>query len=157
MKNSSFYFLVLVLLGSIGCTKKEVVVTPIEPNPEEAVRSFVQLSGKAKELGDRSKLIEMCSGDMKKAFQEMNEEQFRLFYLNGNVNVLDLKILSTSKNEESAKVQYQVLVENKQGTDITKETNEREAELVKSGNSWLIEAIRPKGIDKLIFTKGMVF
>jgi hypothetical protein len=56
-----------------------------------------------------------------------------------------------------AKVRYQVVIENLQGTETTLETNEREAELKKGSNGWAIESIRLKGSDKIAFTRGMIF
>jgi hypothetical protein len=94
---------------------------------------------------------------MKAAFEAMNEEQFKLFYLNGNINIKELKITSVTKEGPKTTVHYQVTVENRQGTDVTNEMNEREVELVESPQGWLIESVRPKGVDKLIFTKGMTF
>ncbi|NBX76940.1 MAG: hypothetical protein EBQ92_10335 [Proteobacteria bacterium] len=156
MKNI-FILISLTLIGFMGCTKKEAPVLPVTTSPEEVVRSFVRLSGEAKEVVDKSKLASLCSGEMKAAFDDMNDEQFRLFYLNGNLNVQELKILSTNINKDQATVLYQVVVENRQGTDVTKETNEREVVLNQVAGGWLIDTVRPKGTDKLIFSKGMVF
>lgn len=149
--------IVLSLCLFNGCTKKEAPALSAAASPEDAVRSFVHLSGEAKETNDKNKLTGLCSGEMKFAFENMNEEQFRLFYLNGNLNIQELKILSTNVNKSQAVILYQVVVENRQGTDITKEINEREAQLTEGPTGWLIESIRPRGTDKLIFSRGMVF
>jgi len=151
--------LICFVLLPVGCTKKipEKVQSATAPLPEEVVRKFVFLSGQAQELLDKEKLSEMCSGAMKQALAEMNPEQFRLYYLNDNLSVQDFKILSTSKTGVQAKVVYQITIENRQGTDITKEVNQREVDLMETPQGWLIESIRPSGTDKLIFTKGLVF
>jgi len=146
-----------ILIPFCGCVKKEVSTASPPKSPEEVIRSFVRLSGEAKEVSDKAKLGELCSGEMKSALAEINDEQFRLFYLTGNVNIQELKILSTISNDSQATIIYQVVVENRQGTDVTKETNEREAVLKQGATGWLIESIRPKGTDKIIFSKGMVF
>jgi hypothetical protein len=156
MKNS-LLLISLILFLFAGCTKKEAPAMAVSASPEEVVRSFVRLSGQAKEVVDKNKLSGLCSGEMKAAFEDMNDEQFRLFYLNGNLNVQELKVLSTNINNDQAIVVYQVLVENRQGTDVTKETNEREVVLNQGAGGWLIDSVRPKGTDKLIFSKGMVF
>ena len=158
MKNLIPFLVCLALLSS-SCTKKKVEESaPTQPvSAEEIVRNFVRLSTQAKDLPDKNGLSALCSGDMKSAFETMNEEQFRLFYLNGNLNIKEFKITSVNKEDGKTKVQYQVTVENRQGTDVTHEVNEREADLVESPSGWLIEAIRPKGVDKLIFSKGMTF
>lgn len=159
MKNRSFFLAIsgLIIFAS-GCTKK--VEAPTQKSnllPEEVVKEFVLLSGQAQELSDHEKLSQMCSGIMKKAFDEMSPEQFRLYYLNDSVTVQGIKILANSKTQGQAKVVYQVTLENRQGTDITKEMNEREVDLVETPQGWLIESIRPAGTDKLIFSRGMVF
>ncbi|MFM8315704.1 MAG: hypothetical protein ACKOA8_15595, partial [Deltaproteobacteria bacterium] len=91
------------------------------------------------------------------AFESMNDEQFRMYYLNGNISIQELKVLSVNRDKNKAVVHYQVAVENRQGTDVTKEMNEREVDLIESPSGWLIESIRPKGTDKLVFSKGMIF
>jgi hypothetical protein len=147
----------LFCLNLANCTKKEEAPQLISVSPEEVVRNFITLSSQAKETRDKSRLSDFCQGDMKAAFDGMSDEQFRLFYLNGNVNVKELRITGITKEKNKAVVQYQVLVENRQGTDVTHETNEREVELSEVSNGWVIEAVRPKGTDKLVFSKGMVF
>lgn len=149
--------MVLLVISFSACTNKEEDKNAKISQPEEVVRNFVQLSSNAKELKDKSTLSEMCTGEMKTAIEQMSDEQFRLFYLNGNLKIQELKILSATNEKGSAKVHYQVLVENKQGTDVTKEINEREAELKELPNGWLIETVKTKGTDKLVFTKGMIF
>jgi|688.fasta_scaffold105786_2 hypothetical protein len=151
-------FLILVTtIAFSACTKKDDDKNSKISQPEEVVRSFVQLSSNAKELKDKLVLSQMCTGEMKSALEQMPDEQFRLFYLNGNLKIQELKILSATMDKAIAKVHYQVIVENKQGTDITKESNEREAELKERPDGWFIETIRTKGMDKLVFTKGMIF
>lgn len=158
MKNFLILFVCLTFLASSCTQKKQEEPIPSQPvSAEETVRNFVRLSSQAKDVQDKTALSGFCAGDMKSAFDTMNEEQFRLFYLSGNLSVKELKITSVTKEDSKTMVQYQVTVENKQGTDVTHETNEREAELVESPQGWLIQAVRPKGVDKLIFTKGMTF
>jgi len=158
MKILFFHFLSMSLILFVGCTKKTDQKTELpSPLPEEVVKKFILLSGQAQEISDKDKLTDLCSGEMKKAFQDMSPDQFRLYYLNDNLTVQDFKVLSSSKTQNQAKIFYQVMIENRQGTDVTKEVNEREVDLVETPQGWLIESIRPSGTDRLIFTKGMVF
>jgi len=156
MKTSLLVVLVSCL-GLMGCHKKSEAPLVEKTSPESVIRKFVDLSAQAKELSDRNRLADFCSGNMKAAFEQMTDEQFRLFYLNGNIEVQEFKILSTNRDTNKAKIVYQVTVENRQGTDITKEVNEREVELLEVPTGWLIEAVRPKGLDKLVFSRGMIF
>ncbi|MFM8269646.1 MAG: hypothetical protein ACKN9V_05595, partial [Pseudomonadota bacterium] len=78
----NIFLMFVVVINLIGCTKKEVPITPL--SPEETVRNFVRLSGEAKEAMDKKKLTELRSGEMKRALQKINDEQFTLFYLSGN-------------------------------------------------------------------------
>ena len=148
---------ILGALLSMSCTKK-TETSPVEaPSPEIAVRKFVELSAQAKELSDKDRLGELCTGEMKLALEQMSAEQFGMFYLNGNISIQDFQVLSSSRDKSKAQIVYQVSVENRQGTDITKEMNQREVDLSETPAGWLIEAVRPKGVDKLVFTRGMIF
>lgn len=148
---------ILSIVFSASCTKKSETPIAEVPSPESAVRKFVELSVQAKELSDKDRLGDLCAGEMKLALEQMSMEQFRMFYLNGNISIQDFKVLSTSRENSKAQIVYQVSVENRQGTDVTKEVNQREVELTETPSGWLIEAVRPKGVDKLVFTRGMIF
>jgi hypothetical protein len=121
------------------------------------VKAFVELSGGAKDVSDRKKLIEMCAGEMRRAFDRMSEEEFKMAYLNEGIKIVDLKIVDSQVTEGSALVRYQVTIENALGTDKTRETNEREVELTSSRGQWYLQSIRLKGSDKIVFTRGMIF
>lgn len=125
--------------------------------PEDVVREFVSISSAAKGVGDRKTLGALCSGEMKNAFDKMTDEVFRISYLNTNLKVHDLKMLETVTQGDTARVHYQIFLDNPHGTDPTSETNEREVELVKRDGHWLIDTIRGKGSDQIAFTRGMIF
>lgn len=150
-------FPLFLLALTVSCTKKEAQSPAKTSQPEEIVRRFVFLSSEAKEPKDKMALKEFCTGPMEAAFEQMSDEQFRLFYLSGNIKIEDMKTLSSNVEKDSATVHYQVVVENKQGTDVTKETNEREAILKELPGGWRIEFIRARGADQLKFAKGMIF
>jgi hypothetical protein len=126
-------------------------------SPEDIVREFVMLSASSKGLSDKKTLQELCSGEMNSAFDKMTDEVFRISYLNTNLKVRDLKILDTSTQGETARVHYQVVVDNPHGTDPTLETNEREVDLARQQGRWYIESIRGKGSDQIAFSRGMIF
>ena len=126
-------------------------------SPDEVVRSFIELSTTAKEPSDRKKLQELCLGELRRTFERMNDEAFRLIYLDTKVAVLEFKVVESSMQGETAKIHYQVMVDNKQGTDPTRELNSREVDLTRSQGAWYIESIRMKGSDQVAFTRGMLF
>lgn len=152
-----FILLPLIVFGA--CTKFQMGRTssPVELSPADTVKTFVELSASAKTPEDRKKLLEACGGDFKKAFERMSDEEFKLTYLSGDIKVEKFEVLDTSTQADTSKVHYRVMVENKQGTETTQESNEREAELRKEAKGWVIEAIRVKGSDKVAFTRGMMF
>lgn len=156
MKNFARLVSLTALVFLIQCTKTTSPKAATR-SPEDVVKAFVQQSAAIKDASEKKGLVDSCTGEMKQAFSGMTEEQFRIFYLNGNIKIEDLKILATHQEGETATVRYQVKVENKQGTDITNELNEREAALRFVDGEWLIESVRPRGIDKLAFTRGMIF
>lgn len=145
--------LLVALLG--GCTKKKAV--PSGPPPEVTVKNFLQLSANAKDKADRAKLQSLCVGELRRAFDRMTDEVFQMSYLANNVKIEDLKIVESKVDGETAKVHYQVTIENTQGTDKTREVNQREVELSWAQGAWQIESIRMVGSDDLAFTRGMIF
>lgn len=148
----------LTVFFLVGCTPSaENKKLPSFQLPEDIVKEFVMLSANADELSDKNQLAQMCEGEMKKAFEDMNVEQFKLYYLNDNLSVQEFKVLSSSKERGQARVVYQVTIENKQGTDVTKEANQREVDLIETPQGWLIQSIRASGTDKISFMKGMIF
>lgn len=154
MKTLIFTFLIFFF----GCTKQSSVQTAaVIDNPSEVVRSFVELSAASKTGEDKRKLLSVCGGELKRAFERMSEEEFKLIYLSGQIKVEKIEFIKTEVQNETALVHYRVVVENKQGTETTQETNEREVLLTKTTGGWTIDAIRLKGSDKLAFTRGMMF
>lgn len=152
--------LLVLVFGSIAlflsCTRHQTA-PQAGKSAEEVVKVFVQLSASAKEVEDRKRLQDYCSGELRRTFERMNDEAFRLIYLDGKIAILDLKILESKEDKDTARVAYQITVDNKQGTDPTREVNSREVELERSQGAWYIESIRMKGSDQIAFTRGMLF
>ncbi len=155
MKNLIFAFLIFFL----GCTKHQQSQTASlsELNPSGVVKAFVELSASARTTDDKKRLIESCGGDLRRAFERMSEEEFKLAYLSSQLKIEKIEIKNATTQDDTAWVHYQVTLENKQGTETTHEINEREVQLRKISGGWIIEAIRLKGTDKLAFTRGMMF
>jgi hypothetical protein len=148
-------FAAVFLFAAVACTRHSSRIA--NASPEEVVREFVMLSAGSKALSDKRSLQDLCAGDMNAAFDKMTDEVFRISYLNTNLKVRDLKILDSTTQGETARVHYQVVVDNPHGTDPTLETNEREVDLVRQQGQWMIDAIRGKGSDQIAFTRGMIF
>lgn len=144
-----------LFLFSSACVKKtpNTTATP----PQDTVRRFVELSAGVKEDTDKQKLLELCQGEMRRALERMTPEAFRVAYMSNAVKLKEVKILNTELEAQTAKVSYQVFLDNPQGTDPTQEINQREVELVLVAGSWLIENIKAQGSDQIAFTRGMIF
>jgi len=140
-----------------GCTKSSSVASHAGKSPEEVVKLFIDSSAGSKQAEDRRRLQELCSGEMRRTFERMNEEAFRLIYLDAKVNVVELKFAETKETGDTAKVAYQLTVDNKQGTDPTREVNSREVDLTRVNGAWFIDNIRMRGTDQVAFTRGMLF
>jgi len=150
--------ILISLIAFLGCTRNPKSQTSsVENNPDAVVTTFVELSVASKTAEDKKKLLNSCGGDLKRAFERMTDDEFKLVYLSGQLKVEKMEILKTQIQNDTASVHYRVSIENKQGTEVTQETNEREAQLRKNTSGWVIEAIRMKGTDKLAFTRGMMF
>lgn len=152
-------FLFVTFVAMTSCTKKaaDVGSNAAVLGPEDTIRRFVNLSAGAKNDSDRDQLLELCQGELRRAFERMSKEAFKVSYLTNEIQLKEVKILESSVTGKNAKVVYQVTLENKQGTDTTEEINTREVELVQVGNAWLIENIKAKGSDTIAFTRGMIF
>ena len=162
MKSTQSLLSALVLVGLClgACTKKPAPPVEAGPprTPEQTVEQFVRLSAEATAAEDKGKLQSLCSGELRRAFDRMTDEMFKISYLAGKVKVKSFKILEARKDEpEKAVVRYQIAIENLQGTDKTEEVNEREVELVFADSNWFIEAIKTSGSDRIAFTQGMMF
>lgn len=161
MKNTRTFLplcLASFFIAAVGCTKiRSYFSSAPQQTPDEVVKEFVELSAGARIDSDKDKLLNLCSGEMRRAFERMTAEAFRISYVNSSVKISDFKVLSSEAKEDSAHIAYSVTIDNKQGTDNTLETNEREVELVRSQGTWLIDAIRTRGSDKLAFVRGMIF
>ena len=145
--------LLLSVLFSSACIKRQSNSGP----PEEIVRQFVKLSAEATGVPDKRKLQDLCSGELKRTFERMHDDAFRLIYVNTKLKIVSIKILDSEQQKDSARVHYEVTVENPQGTDPTREVNSREVDLRQTNSGWSIESIRTKGTDRIAFTRGMIF
>lgn len=162
LKLLSILMLVITLCLS-ACIKKsaDTASNPVtnrqSSSPEEVVKDFIDRSAAVKNDVDRLGLQSLCIGEMRRTFERMTTEAFRIAYINSHVRIKQFRILEKSHEGETARVRYQVEVENTAGTDPTHETNEREVELSRSQGTWFIESIRPAGSDRIAFTRGMIF
>lgn len=154
-----FAFVLLMPISALmlsSCVKKEEKAVTTAA-PEDTVRRFVEISAAVRDDDDRKRLLELCQGEMRRAFERMTPEAFKVAYTSSAVKIKDLKFVDTKVTEGTAKIHYQVTLDNPHGTDPTQEVNSREVDLVLSGNNWLIENIRATGSDQIAFTRGMIF
>ncbi len=149
--------LTMLLLTSCtrSCSRLGRVDAP--RTPEEAVKRFVDWSAGAKEPTERERLATLCSGELRRAFERMTEESFRVAYLTNAVKIDEFKVLASEIKEGTARIHYRITLENRQGSDTTKETNEREVDLISTSGAWFVDSIRTKGSDQIAFTRGMIF
>ncbi len=152
-----FSLLTVFLLTSCtrSCSRHAGIDTP--HTPEEAVKRFVEWSAEVKDPNEKERIGALCSGELRRAFERMTEESFRVAYLSNSLRIDEFKILSSEIHEGTARVHYRVTLQNTQGTDTTKESNEREVELMSANGSWFIDSIRMMGSDQIAFTRGMIF
>ncbi|MCB0403301.1 MAG: hypothetical protein KDD51_00850 [Bdellovibrionales bacterium] len=148
---------VLTLVLFLGSSCNRFSVTHKGKAPDEVVKSFVELSATSKDLSDRRRLADFCAGELRRAFERMTDEAFKLSYTTSQLNIKEFSVVSSAIVERQATVRYRVVVENGTGTDPTLEINEREVELTENRGAWFLENIRPYGSDQIAFTHGMIF
>jgi PBP1b-binding outer membrane lipoprotein LpoB len=157
-KTSSLILGVFLAMILASCVKKAGDATStVSDTPDSVVKKFVEISATVKEDTDRQKLMQLCQGEMRRAFERMTPEAFRVAYMSNAVKIKEIKILNSTVTDAAAKVSYQITLDNPHGTDPTQEINSREVELVQSGGAWLIDNIKPHGSDQIAFTRGMIF
>lgn len=157
--SKKFTFVGLItLLMLTSCTRSCSRFAGDSPRtPEEAVKRFVELSASAKDTREREKLAVLCSGELRRAFERMTDEAFRVAYLSNSVKVEEFKVVNSEIKDGTATIHYRVSIQNTQGNDTTTEVNEREMDLLSTGGVWLVDSIRMKGSDRIAFTRGMIF
>ena len=149
-------FLLAVVVFSVACIKNNPSQA-IPETPEELLKEFINVSASTTKPEDKKRLQELCAGELRRTFERMNYEAFRLIYVDTKIKVTSLKILNSDEQKELAKIQYEVSIENQGGTDPTKEINSREVEFSRKDGRWYIESIRMLGKDQVAFTRGMLF
>jgi hypothetical protein len=158
---SSFFLTALVcVVTALSCTKKQSGSGTAEIqklNPEQTVERFIELSASAKDAQDKLRLRDMCQGKLRQAFEKMSDENFRMNYLAGGISMEGFKIVSQKVEKGDAIVRYNVTIHNKNGPDVTQESNEREVALVQIDGIWYLDSIRPAGKDQVAFVNGIIF
>lgn len=148
---------VMGLLVFVCCTRHSAMVeAQLIPEVQQTVKHFVELSTTVRSGADRKRLVALCAGELRGAFERLSDAMFQAVYVNSRVKIASLEILDTKIAAGRAIVRYRVSVLNERGTDQTQETNEREAQLVLSDSVWYVESIHPRGSDQIAFTKGMI-
>src|SRR5262245_671617 len=113
-----------------ACTKWKTEATSSAETavvaPEQVVRQFLELSSNAQQDSDKQRLEALCVGELRRAFERMTPETFKMAYLKNEIRLNDLQVLETNAANEQARVRYRVSVHNEQGSDPTSEVNERE-------------------------------
>ncbi len=148
------YLLPLLLVFTSACTGSRPSVSL---SPEQVVENFVRQSAQVKSTEERKKLAVLCQGRMRQAIDKLSDDGFLVSYVNQPIRIADWKVIDTAIDGNLARVHYQITVENPNGQDRTQEVSEREVEMLRVGDQWYLEAIRPKGSDQIAFTRGMIF
>lgn len=147
----------ILFIFVVSCTKIPFLSRNAEKTPEEVLRKFLKVSAEASDSKDKTTIQEMCHGEMKRIFERMSDEMFTMSYLSKQLELKGVEIVQSTVEKEVARLRYKIEVENRQGTDTTHETNEREVELTRVDGQWRIDSIRPVGSDQIAFSRGMVF
>jgi len=150
-------FTLLCLFFFSSCTKWHELFTPVGRGPDEILKSFLHLSAGVKGAEDKKKLEGMCSGELRRAFERMSDEMFKLSYQNSQIEIKDLKFTENEVKGDGARLVYRVSIDNRQGTELTHETAEREVEMIRIQGTWFLDSIRARGSDQIAFTRGIIF
>jgi hypothetical protein len=136
-KNFLFIGLLAVSLGFVGCTKNQTANTP-----EAALDQYVSAAFSAKNLDDKSKLLNMATGDALAHLQKMKDDEFKKQFLDANLKLVSLKVKDIREdNEGGVSMVYELSFQDGKSGAAVVHTNKKVAYLTKiDGGQWKIRA-----------------
>ncbi|MCO5142447.1 MAG: hypothetical protein M9962_05085 [Oligoflexia bacterium] len=127
------------LIIAIGCTK-----TPKAESPEGALQKYVQIAFGAKSFADKQKLAELSTGEALEYLNTMNEEDFKMQFLDSNLRLVSVK--AKDKRQESdgdVSLVYELEYKDGKSEQLTTYSNKKIAFLTQGADGfWKIKATK---------------
>lgn len=136
-KNYLFVVMLAVSIGFLGCTKNKTANTP-----EAALDQYVSTAFSAKGIDDKTKLMNMATGDALAHLQKMKDDEFKKQFLESNLKLVSLKVKDIRQdNEGGVSMVYELSFQDGKSGSAVVHTNKKVAYLTKvEGEQWKIRA-----------------
>lgn len=130
--------LLAIIVVAAGCSK-----SVDKASPQGTLSDYVSRSFGAKSAGDKSRLIELTTGQVRDALQELDEAAFKASFIDTKKEFVSLKIRDERKLEENKySITYELTYTHASGDSKDKITNKKHAIFVNDGGKWLITEVR---------------
>jgi len=138
--------LIFVTLIITGCTNmcgvKRAAMTP-----EQVVEAYLNVALNMKEVGERDKLLDYTTGNLRHAIESASVETIRTAYIDRRYQILNYSVVERrDRTPRETEIAFQLTysdlgVENKPLQDAPKVTTENTVAVVKSGVEWMIRDV----------------
>lgn len=133
--------IMLALLVAFGCTKHDD-----KASPQTTLSDYVSRSFGMKAPGDKTRLMELTTGQVKDTLEKMDDASFRQNFVEAKKEFVALKIrderkLSDTKYSITYELTYQTTKPSPEGELKDKVTNKKHALFVNEGGKWLISEV----------------
>lgn len=140
IKKLLLLFTVFVVAGCNGTSK--------DSTPQKILSEYVSRSFAVKGTPDKSKLLELTTGEVRKTIDSMDEQSFKNNFLEKNREFIGLKVRDERKlSEEKYSITYELTYQTKanvvDGTPSNDTvTNKKHAIFEKKEGKWLISEVK---------------
>lgn len=135
----------LVLLFATGCTKS-CSRTHSDLRPDEVVETFLDIALSMTQVSEKSYLLQLTTGSMKKAIADATDDQIKEIYINKNYEIIDYSVVeqdskSPRRVDITFKLRYKDLgsidvpIDNEKAATVTAENTVR---VERKEKIWLI-------------------
>ncbi|MGE4232316.1 MAG: hypothetical protein AB7F43_03215 [Bacteriovoracia bacterium] len=137
-KRWAYFGSFLVVLCISGCHKKNQTALPQNILQEYISRSFSMHS-----TDEKTKLIELATGEVKEALEKIEPSEFRKIFLDSKKEFVSLKIRDERPiSEEKYSITYELTYLNKKDSAEDRVTNKKHAIFLKDKELWKIAEVQ---------------
>lgn len=130
--------LIAMIAMATGCTKSSDKISP-----QGTLSDYVSRSFGLKSPGDKSRLLELTTGQVRTALEGLDDASFKASFIDTKKEFVSLKIRDERKlAEDQYSITYEVTYKHSSGDSKDKITNKKHALFVNEGGKWLITEVR---------------
>lgn len=112
-------------------------------SPQTTLSEYISRTFAAKSAADRSRLLELTSGEARAMLESLSEAEFSESFVGHKREFLSLKIRDERKlGEDRFSITYELAYNDTAAESKGKVTNKKHALFTKQGETWLISEVR---------------